>query len=198
LDETRRVLSLRRPDDGQIRSFLAGQQELPLSYEAPGMTGTGPPPGWDVGRDRAELGTGPAVYARARAAVDRWAMFDVGWVELCWPDRPPAPGCTVAVLARLGPLWSLNACRVVDASPAGDDADHHGFAYGTLDEHMERGEERFEVRWERASDRVVYEVVAYSQPRHWLARASGPLARAAQARFRAHSGRAMQRAVRRG
>jgi uncharacterized protein (UPF0548 family) len=60
---------------------------------------------------------------------------------------------------------------------------------------MESGEERFVVSWDRSRDRVTYEVVAYSRPRHWLARAAGPAARAAQRRFRVESASAMRRAV---
>ncbi len=148
-----------------------------------------------MGREGVELGSGPEVYERARAAVDQWAMFDVGWVELLGADEPPAEGLTVAVLARLGALWSLNACRVTALIREPGDHERHGFAYGTLSEHMETGEERFVVSWDRASGGVSYEVVAYSRPRHWLARAAGPVARAAQRRFRLGSARAMQRAV---
>lgn len=189
------MLSLRRPGEGAIRAFLSRQGGAPVSYPVPGMTREPPSPEWNVGRERVELGIGAATYEAACAALDRWAMFRVGWVELCWPDEPPSDGRTVAVLARLGPVWALNGCRVTYVVRDTGDVERYGFAYGTLADHMETGEERFVVSWDRSRDLVIYEVVAYSRPRHWLARLGGPAARAAQRRFRVDSGRAMRRAV---
>jgi uncharacterized protein (UPF0548 family) len=192
---TREVLSARRPTPDAIRAFLADHAAIPLSYDTPAMTRGLPPAGWVMGRDWIELGSGSAVYERAAAAVDRWAMFDVPWVELFGADRPPAVDQTVAVLARVGPVWSLNGCRVTYLVDDRGAFERHGFAYGTLGEHMEVGEERFTVEGERESDRVLYDVIAFSRPRHWLARAGGPLSRRLQRRFRIDSGRAIQRAL---
>lgn len=69
-----------------------------------------------------------------------------------------------------------------------------GFAYGTLEEHAESGEERFLV--ELAGDGSVwYEIRATSRPRAWAARGAFPLARALQARFRRDSLARMQEAL---
>jgi uncharacterized protein (UPF0548 family) len=189
------VLSLRRPGGDAIRAFLSRQAAAPLSYPVPGMTRDPPASDWDVGREQVELGTGAAIYGAACAAVDRWAMFRIGWVELYGPDEPPSDGQTVAVLVRLGPLWSLNGCRVTYIVRDTGEVERYGFAYGTLADHMEAGEERFVVSWDRSNDRVMYDVVAYSRPRHWIARLGGPIARSAQRRFRVDSGRAMRVAV---
>jgi uncharacterized protein (UPF0548 family) len=189
------VLSLRRPGEDAIRALLSRSAATPLSYPVPGMTREPAPPEWNVGRYQVELGTGAATYEAACAAVDRWAMFRIGWVELCWPEEPPSEGKGVAVLARLGPIWALNACRVTYVVRDAANIERHGFAYGTLAEHMETGEERFVVSWNRSCDLVTYEIVAYSRPRHWLARLGGPAARAAQRRFRVDSAQAMRRAV---
>jgi uncharacterized protein (UPF0548 family) len=78
---------------------------------------------------------------------------------------------------------------------AGQRIDRFGFAYGTLPDHPERGEERFLVEWNRDDDSVHYDLLAVSQPRHWLARLGYPYTRRQQARFRRLSGLAMQRAV---
>jgi uncharacterized protein (UPF0548 family) len=190
---------LRQPGERDIGAFLARQQARPLSYPEVGASRGPMPRGYAVGRHRATLGIGEAAFERARHALDRWAMFEVGWVRLVPSDVPPRPGLTVAVVAPVGAgLWSLNACRVVDVFDVCDERggfEVHGFAYGTLADHLERGEERFEVRWERGGDQVAYEVASFSRPAHWLTRLTGPLARRAQARFRRDSGRAMQRAV---
>jgi uncharacterized protein (UPF0548 family) len=71
----------------------------------------------------------------------------------------------------------------------------YGFAYGTLPDHPERGEERFLVEWNEADDSVWYDLMAISRPGHWLARAGYPYARYEQAKFRRLSGLAMQEAV---
>lgn len=192
------MLSVRRPADAAIRFYVARQEEAGLSYATSGMTRDPAPPGWDVGAERIVLGAGAATYERARAAIERWAMFDLGWVELCWSDDAPREGRSVAVLARLGGFWSLNACRVVYIDRSADEIERYAFAYGTLGDHLETGEERFEVSRDPATDKVAYAVTAYSRPRHWLARVGGPFARQAQTRFRRGSARAMQLAVSRG
>jgi uncharacterized protein (UPF0548 family) len=57
-----------------------------------------------------------------------------------------------------------------------------GFAYGTLPDHVERGEERFTVEW-RADDSVWYDIYAFSRPKHPLARLGFPITRMLQKRF---------------
>ena len=96
-------------------------------------------------------------------------------------------------------LWSLNACRIVyvieeEASPLR----RYGFAFGTLPGHVERGEERFTVEWDRADDSVWYEVFAFARPAHLLAKAGSPFVRLVQRRFAAASLRAMAAAVNAG
>jgi uncharacterized protein (UPF0548 family) len=86
-------------------------------------------------------------------------------------------GAEVAVLywAASVRLWLLFPARVVDcldelAHRDGQTVQRFGFANGTLSDHPERGEERFLVEWNHADDSVWYDLLAVSQPRHWLAR----------------------------
>ena len=118
-------------------------------------------------------------------------MFDMEWIELCRPNAPIEPGSTVAVLARHFGFWSLNVCRIVYVL---DEPRRYGYAYGTLPEHAETGEERFTVEW-REDDSVWYDIRAFSRDKHPLAKTAYPLSRMLQARFRRDSGLAMQRAV---
>jgi uncharacterized protein (UPF0548 family) len=68
--------------------------------------------------------------------------------------------------------WVEVVCRVVDVV---DEPDRFGFTYGTLSIHPEQGEESFTVV--RAHDgTIVFEIVAASRPRHFLARAVPPVA----------------------
>ena len=70
-----------------------------------------------------------------------------------------------------------------------------GFAYGTLPGHVEMGEELFLVEWDRVTDAVTYSILAFSRPRHPLARIGRPLVRRLQRRFREDSAAAMLRYV---
>lgn len=74
-----------------------------------------------------------------------------------------------------------------------DEPRRYGFACGTLSEHAEAGEERFLVEWLEDGS-VWYDLLAFSRPRHALARIAYPFGRMLQARFRRDSGRAMQQA----
>lgn len=131
------------------------------------------------------------MLAAASAALFRWEMFDVGWVRLISPDVRPVPGAVIGVLARCLGIWWLNAARVVYTI---DEPRRRGFAYGTLPGHAERGEERFLV--EMLDDGSVwYDLFAFSQPAHWLARLGHPVARHYQKRFATDSLAAMCRAI---
>jgi uncharacterized protein (UPF0548 family) len=59
----------------------------------------------------------------------------------------------------------------------------YSFAYGTLSEHAESGEEKFTVTWNASDDSVWYDVLAFSSPNHTLAKIGYPLSRMLQKRF---------------
>jgi uncharacterized protein (UPF0548 family) len=108
---------------------------------------------------------------------------------------PIETGTVVAVMLNHLGFWSLNGCRIVYMVGDGDSATQFGFAYGTLTNHAERGEEIFEVSIDPSSQEVSYRIRAASKPRAALARVGYPFTRALQARFRRDSLRAMQRAI---
>jgi uncharacterized protein (UPF0548 family) len=70
-----------------------------------------------------------------------------------------------------------------------------GFAYGTLPDHAESGEERFLIEWDQASGEVWYDILAFSRPHLLLARLGYPFVRRVQERFAKASAAAMRRAV---
>jgi uncharacterized protein (UPF0548 family) len=117
------------------------------------------------------------------------------WVNLCWPETPIEVGRNVAILARHFGFWSLNAARIVYVIEETGDVEKFGFAYGTLEEHGEKGEERFSVEFHHDSGEVWYELFAFSRPNHFLARLGYPLSRMLQRRFAEDSKHAMLRAV---
>ena len=63
-----------------------------------------------------------------------------------------------------------------------DDAHHFGFAYGTLPNHVESGEELFQITMDEQGD-VYYTLTAFSRPRFWAVRLTYPLSRYFQKKF---------------
>ena len=189
------MLSLRKPSAKKLRDFLATQSKLDLTYLAVGATAAVPPAGYVVDRTRIKLGEGTGTFAAAKAALERWEQFRLGWVEAWPPETPIQAGQVVAVIARLFGLWWLNACRIVYVLDEEGPVKRFGFAYGTLLEHAESGEERFTVEWHEAGDAVWYDILAFSQPQQLLPRWGYPFARRLQKRFARDSAAAMRRAA---
>jgi uncharacterized protein (UPF0548 family) len=148
------VILLREPSDAQIRRFLEG-----------GASRCGAPPGYPVNHRRGRLGAGLETYARPVEAIRGWKMYETRWTKLCSPDVPIAKGTVVGVLGRHVGIWSLNACRVAytieEEAPL---LKYCEFAFGTLAEPVEQGEECFPVEWRAADDTVFYEVFAFASP----------------------------------
>jgi uncharacterized protein (UPF0548 family) len=177
------MLLLRMPRDSEIWDFLGKQRNLPFSYTTAGMTRAPAPGGFNVDHNRVRLGEGADTFARAKQALQEWGMFDLGWVKLFWPDSPIEVGTVVAVVVRHLGFWSLNACRIVYVINEDGPVRKYGFAYGTLPGHMESGEELFSIQWRRDDDSVFCDILAFSKPRHILARIGYPLSRMMQKRF---------------
>jgi len=122
-------------------------------------------------------------------------MFNVDWVTIHTSGGPIAPDMNLAVLARVLGVWHLNACRIVYLIADTGPVETYGFAYGTLHDHAEKGEERFTVIWDHADDSVRYEQFAFSRPNHLLTQLNYPIARTVQKRFAKDALGAMKRAV---
>ena len=188
------ICTARQPSDERIRAFLRQQADSSFSYPEVGYSRRTPPSGYVHDHHRAPLGHGETCFEAACDALRAWRMFPTGWVKLCWPTAPIAPGTTVAVLARCGGLWWVNACRIVYVIDEPGPPRRFGFAYGTLLAHAERGEERFSIDIDDEGT-VWYDLLAFSQPNRWLTRLGYPVARRLQRRFAAHSLQAMAAAV---
>jgi uncharacterized protein (UPF0548 family) len=100
----------------------------------------------------------------------------------------------VAIVARRAGMWWLNACRIVYVVDEPGPVGRYGFAYGTLPDHAESGEERFLVEWDRAAGEVWYDILAFSRPRWLLTRLGYPYMRRVRRRFGRESA-AMVRAL---
>jgi uncharacterized protein (UPF0548 family) len=188
------MLLTSRPAQDQIEEFLKHSQELALSYAPVGLAKQ-TPEGFNVDEASDVIGRGEPAFGRARLALAQWRHFELGWVELFPRGASIESGTVVAVLVRHLGFWSLNGCRVVYRVGDSKDGPVFGFAYGTLANHAELGEEIFEVSLAPESDEVIYRIRAVSKPRAILARIGYPIARILQEKFRRDSISALRRAV---
>lgn len=182
-----------RPSPERITTFLRDSQALPLSYGPVGLLDA--PGTRQVDEAQVAIGSGPDDFARACAALSRWQQFDVGWVTTYPRHAPVAVGTSVGVLIRHLGFWSLNGCRVVYHVGPHDAGARFGYAYGTLPNHAEAGEELFEVSMDPRTLAVTYRIRATSWPNATLAHLGQPIVRHLQARLRRDSLAAMVRAV---
>jgi uncharacterized protein (UPF0548 family) len=86
------LLSLRKPSGDSISSFLIAQAKLEFTYSAVGATAEKLPAGYAIDHTRVKLGEGAAVFEAARAALQRWEQFRLGWLEALsaagWDSHP--------------------------------------------------------------------------------------------------------------
>ncbi|HKP69547.1 MAG TPA: DUF1990 domain-containing protein [Pyrinomonadaceae bacterium] len=183
---------LTRPSDAQVKAFLKKCESSPFSYTEVGTSVDTRPAGYNVDHNRIRLGSGTELFERAKTAIRQWKMFDVPGIELCYPDTPLEPGRNVAPLASHLGFYSLNSCRIVYVI---DEPGRLGFAYGTLVEHAEIGEERFMVEYHPDTGEVWYDLFAFSRPGNIFVKLGYPYSRYRQKSFSTGSKYAMRRAV---
>ena len=189
------LFRLTAPTEDEIRRFVAKQKDSSFSYSEVGASATTAPLGYNVDHNRIQLGKGEVTWQRAVEAIRAWKMFSMPWVNLHWPTAPILGGTDVAVSVHHFGFYSLNACRIVYVVDEEGPMKRFGFAYGTLAQHAESGEERFTVEWNRDDDRVWYDILAFSRPKKMLARLGYPLSRLFQKRFAEGSKAAMFQAI---
>lgn len=186
------MFSLRKPSSAEIDSFLGQCQTDTFSYPEVGATSGHAPSNYNLDHNRIKLGEGLHTFEAAKQAIREWKMFDFDWINLYYPSIRIATGRNVAVLARHLGFYSLNASRIVYTI---DETNRFGFAYGTLTNHGEIGEERFSVEHDAITDEVTYDLYAFSRPGAVLARLGYPISRYFQHQFADESKQAMFRAV---
>jgi uncharacterized protein (UPF0548 family) len=188
------MFSSTRPPGHEIDNFIESMAGTPFSYNDVEMSITGNPNGYNVDHNRIHIGNGETDSRAAQNAIREWKMFDFPWVNLFWPDTPIEVERTVAVVVNHFGFWSMSAARIVYVI---DGPTRFGFAYGTLAEHVESGEERFSVEFNSETGEVWYDLFAFSKPNHLLAKMGYPISRMLQKRFALDSMAAMKRAVQR-
>jgi uncharacterized protein (UPF0548 family) len=167
---------------------LADLASRQLTYEPRGLTLDGPlPAGFHHLEVERRLGAGDAAYRRAGASLMTYGpQRGLGLRPLA---TAPRAAVGVEVLSRLAILGV--PCRIVWTV---ETAVRTGFGYGTLEGHIESGEEGFLI--ERRGEDVYAVVRAYSRAAHWMTRLGGPVTWRAQRVAALGYLRALQRAVR--
>ncbi len=98
----------------------------------------------------------------------------------------------VAVEVHSFGLWTVNISKIIHVI---DEPRRFGFVYSTTQLHVERGEERFLLEWDPATDAVFYNLLAVSQPAHPLAKLGYPITRHFQHKFARDSHQQMRQSV---
>lgn len=181
---------LTKPSVLDLENFLADRVKDTLSYSEVSATFDVPPTGYTIDHNRIKIGHGAADFETACQAIRNWKMFDLGWVELFRTDTPIEVDQNVAILVNHLGFWSLSSARIVYTIK---EEFRYGFAYGTLTEHAEIGEERFSVEFDAATGEVWYDLLAFSRPAAFLAKLGYPISRYYQRRFAEDSKRSMVR-----
>ena len=181
-----------KPSNERIAAFIETQSRLGYTYPSVGATrNEEAPPGFVVDHTRIQIGSGQATFEAAKRALSEWQHYRFNWVELHRPDAHPESDQTVGILARALGLWVLNACRIVYVLEEEKPRRRFAFAYGTLPEHAESGEERFQVEW-KVDDSVWYDIFAFSRPHQVFSRLVNPYVRYKQKQFARESTLGMQ------
>ena len=185
-------ISISTPKEEALKSYLSSMAHQTFSYSEVGDTQNTFPTGYDHDHNRVQIGEGQADFMLAKTLIREWRMFAISWVRLYPNDQSIKAGKTVSVLFRLFGLWWFNSCRIVYPI---DTATRFGFAYGTLEGHVEKGEERFMVEIDEEG-KVWYSITAFSRPNFWATKIAYPIARMFQKRFVKDSFHAMQSGLR--
>ncbi len=186
------MFSIAKPDNLTFETFLSDSESDIFSYSEIAATATVIPENYTIDHNRCELGIGGETFESAKEAINNWEMFNIGWIELYDNRTPIVNGQTIALLIKHFGFYSLNATRIVYTI---DEPNRYGFAYGTLTQHGEIGEERFTVAIDEKTKAVTYDILAMSRPGHIFAKLGYPFTRYLQKQFAIDSMNAMKHSV---
>ena len=170
-----------RPDVASLTPLIPRYAGEPFSYPEVGATRDDRLPAGYHQLDRTTvLGTGRASFDRAAQALGDWAMHRKAGLVVAASAARAEADVTVVMALRLGAGLGgvVIPCRVVWTL---DEAGRFGFAYGTLPDHPECGEEAFVL--EQAKGLVTLRIRAFSKPGNGVVRAASVAGRRAQRRM---------------
>ena len=168
------------PNTKALNEFLEKISGTDYAYKEVGATATNEKfPHYDNDYSSQIIGKGEEVWQKAKLALKNWQQFPLPWTKIFPNTTPLKKGETVAVLFRLFGLWWKNSTKIVYTF---DEANRFGFAYGTLQNHVEMGEEVFWIEKDNEGN-VSYHIKAFSKPKFWMAKLTYPMARIYQRKF---------------
>ncbi len=134
------------------------------------------PTGYAVERHSVLLGYGVATFQQATTKLRNWAAHRVSWIQTLPKEPDLRTNTNLIIRASWSSLELLSGCRIAYVL---EQPHAFGFAYGTLQQHPARGEERFLVEW-LENDVVEFGLYVISKPSNWLYQLGAPLTRAVQ------------------
>ncbi|WP_372369830.1 DUF1990 family protein [Candidatus Uabimicrobium sp. HlEnr_7] len=192
------MLYILRPSPNKMPKLLKKWQKNPLTYSQVGCTKNEEvPKGFNKDKRRVLLGNGEDIFTKAKEALKNWKMYDVSWMDVHRPFAPLEKDETSVTFIKLFGIWfGAIPCRIVyTINECHNGVTYFGFAFGTVKDHPEVGEEKFVVEWHHQDDSVWYEVCAISKPGHFLTKCGYPVMRYLQGCFFRDTQKAMQRSV---
>ncbi len=171
--------TIKYPSIPLLNRFLKQKQSAEFSYQDQYGTKMEQVKGFDNDLNTIFIGKGKEVWQNAKTALKNWQQFPVGWTKIYDDKTPLLEGNVVAVLFKLFGIWWINSAKIVYTF---DEHDRFGFAYGTLEGHVEQGEECFWIDRDKDGN-VYYHIKAFSKPAFWAAKIGYPIARSYQRKF---------------
>lgn len=188
------------PNQTKLDEFLSNQQQATFSYSEIGYTKMETtrtpktsqkpkaaktlktPKGYTLDYYSIAIGEGDQVWQKAKEALQQWQHFPPSFTKIYQntPDTTKiAEGNVVVVMIYILGLWWRNTAKIVYTF---DEPNRFGFAYGTLQDHAEKGEEAFWISKDKDSN-ITYHIHAISKPKFWAAKLAYPLTRKYQRKF---------------
>ncbi len=177
--ELLKLASLRRPTHRRIHDFLASQKESKPNFDAKRRSQR-----IEVQRVEAEIADGREFWELARNLIRQWRVFETPEGIPYPPSSPPQIGQIPVNLLRTFGIWFLTACQITEVV---DQRNHYGFTFETLPGHVETGWETFQVRYDTATNKIVYLIESESAHRFWLMSLGSPVVHWLQRRHKRNS-----------
>lgn len=132
------------------------------------------PEGYVVLEDAQVVGKGRDAYERVGWALMHWQINREAGFFVQPQHAAVRLNEHVAVALPLAGLFAVTAtCKVVAIIAEGD---RTGFAYGSLPNHPEQGEEAFWVSFDEATEDVTLTIRSVSRPASWFTKLGAPVA----------------------
>lgn len=190
-ESRRKDIAIRGKEEGfNVEEELVGSTKDPTSFRSGTTTR-----GYRLQVHHSKIGRGLEAHAKAIDCLNRWEQFQLGWAEVD-PNTRVEVGQGVCVCAKTFSIWTANPLQITYVEQEKqEDRKVYAFGHTTQKGHMLRGEERFEVSWDKKTDDVTYRVLSISKPANWLSTLTYPAVCHFQERFARESAKRMAEAV---